>query len=176
MPKIAGGHNLEEGDQLVLLNAFDVILDVFSVDTDILVLLTGHYTKLPRFTTLIKKKGERISIYENYMKLGHKRTDALIGWYAFKGTDNTGSFAGKGVASHFKAFLKADDEILRAFSKFGLAEEMPNGILDQMEQYLCLLYGTSNMNLCFVRELRWTLFAQKRKNGAQLPPTLGTLV
>ena len=78
MPEIAGEHNLEEGDQLVLLNAFDVIheypiatLDVFSVDTDVLVLLTGHYTKLPRFTALIRKKGERISIYENYMKLGH---------------------------------------------------------------------------------------------------------
>ena len=50
MPEMeAGGHNLEEGDQLVLLNAFDVMyknpnatLDVFSVDTDVFVLLTGH--------------------------------------------------------------------------------------------------------------------------------------
>jgi len=38
----AGQHNLEEGDQLVLLNAFDKmaknpqsILDIFSVDTDV---------------------------------------------------------------------------------------------------------------------------------------------
>ena len=90
MPEIGGEHNLEEGDQLVLLNAFDVIhkypnatLDVFSMDTDILVLLTGHYIKLPRSTTLVRKKGERTSIYENCMKLGHKRTEALIGWYAF---------------------------------------------------------------------------------------------
>ena len=184
MPEMeAGGHNLEEGDQLVLLNAFDVMyknpnvtLDVFSVDTDVFILLTGHCIKLPRSTTLIRKKGERISIYETYKKLGHKRTEALIGWYAFKGTDNTGSFAGKGVASHFKAFMEADDQILGAFSKFGLTDEMPNGILDQMERYLCLLYGRSNKNLCSVRELRWILFAQKSKEGAQLPPTLGTLV
>ena len=80
MPEMeAGGHNLEEGDQLVLLNAFDVMyknpnatLDVFSVDTDVFVLLTGHCIKLPRSTTLIRKKGERISIYETYKKLGHK--------------------------------------------------------------------------------------------------------
>jgi len=47
------------------------------------------------------------------MKLGHiKQTEALIGWYAFKGTDSTGSFAGKGVASYSKAFLEADDQML----------------------------------------------------------------
>jgi len=123
-------------------------LDVFSVDTDILVLLTSHCTKLPKSTTLVRKKGEGISIYEKYMKLGHKRTEAPIGWYAFKGTDNTGSFAGNGVASRIKAFLEADDQILGAFSKFGLTEEIRNGILNQMERYLCLLYGTSDMNLC----------------------------
>jgi len=83
-------------------------------------------------------------IYETYKKLEHKRTEALIGWYVFKGTDNTGSFAGKGVASHFKAFMGADDQILGAFSKFGLTDEMLNGILDQMERYLCLLYGRDN--------------------------------
>ena len=78
---------------------------VVTPDTDILVLLIGHCTKLPSSTTL-RKKGERISIYENYMKLGHKGSEALIGWYAFKGTDKPGSFTGKGVASHFKAFWK----------------------------------------------------------------------
>lgn len=42
---VAGKHNLEEGDQLVPLNAFDVtyknpnsIFDVFLVDTDVFVL------------------------------------------------------------------------------------------------------------------------------------------
>jgi len=39
------------------------------------------------------------------MKLGHKWTEALIGWYAYKGTDSTGPFAGKGVASHFTVFF-----------------------------------------------------------------------
>ncbi|KAG1650719.1 Orexin receptor type 1 [Nymphon striatum] len=127
MPGMSSGrHSLEEGDQLVLLNACDVMhkdpqsfLDVFSVDTD-------------------------------------KRADALIGWYAFKGTDNTGSFAEKGVSCQFKAFLQANDDILDAFSRFGTlgdtcAEKVP--------------------------ELRWMLLAQKSKEGqGQLPPTLGSLV
>jgi len=76
----AGHHNLEEGDQLVLLNAIDVMhkdknakLDVFSVDTDVLVLLTGTYPLLPPMTCLLRKKGERIPIWESYHKLGRER-------------------------------------------------------------------------------------------------------
>jgi len=80
-------------------NNRNATLDVFSVDTDVLVLLTGYFTSFPRSTTLIRKKDERISIQENYLKLGDKRAEALIGLYAFKETDNTGSFAGKGVAT-----------------------------------------------------------------------------
>lgn len=100
-----GKQNLEEEDQLVILNALDVmhknqqsILDIFSVDTDVFILLTAHFSLIPQSTTLIRRGGERIHIQESYMKLGRKRAEALLGWYAFKGTDNTGSFAGKGVA------------------------------------------------------------------------------
>ena len=82
----AGHHNLEEGDQLVLLNAIDVMhkdknakLDVFSVDTDVLVLLTGTYPLLPPMTCLLRKKGERIPIWESYHKLGRERESRCLG-------------------------------------------------------------------------------------------------
>jgi len=184
MPEMAGcQHNLEEGDQLVLLNAFYVmhknpesVLDVFSVDTDVFVLLLGNFLRLPKSTTFIPKKGERISIQENFIKLGEKRTEALIGWYSFKGTDNTGSFAGKGVLSNFKAFIKANDDILDAFAKFGVTPEIPEWIHNQMERYVCLLYKTSEISACSIPELRWILFAQKGKEGAHLPPTVGSLI
>jgi len=55
-----------------------------------------------------RTNNERKSIEESYRRLECKRAEALIGWYAFKGTDNTD----KGVLSHFKAFMQADDEIL----------------------------------------------------------------
>ena len=184
MPEIAAGeHSLEEGDQLVLLNAFDVMhkdpnckLDIFSVDTDVFVLLVGHDPLIPKSTTLLRRKGERISIRESYLRLGHKRAEAFIDWYAFKGTNNTGSFAGKGTISNFKAFLQADDDILNAFAAFGLTSELPNWILDQMQWYLWLLYGSGVICECTVTELRWALFGQKGKEGQQLPPTLGTLI
>ena len=64
MPEMAmGQHNLEEGDQLVLLNASDVIdkypqstLDGFSVDKDVFVLILGYFPLLPKLATHHKKK------------------------------------------------------------------------------------------------------------------------
>ncbi len=184
MPELeAGKHDLEEGDQLVLLNAFDVMdkhpeskLDIFSLDTDVFILITGHYHMLPKSTTIIRKRGERLAIHKAYARLGRKRTDALIGWYAFKGTDNTGSFAGKGVLSNVKAFLQSDDAILDTFAAFGKTTDLPNWIFAQIERYVCLLYATGDVCASTVRDLRWSLFAQQGKEGQQLPPTMGTLI
>ena len=178
MPEMAmGQHNLEKGYHLVLLNAIDVMdknpqstMDVVSVNTNVFVLLLGHFSLLPKSTTLLRKKSDRISIKDCYQRLGPKRTEALIGWYAFKGTDNTGPLAGKGVLSHFKAFMQTDDEILKAFTAFGLTQEIPTCFFDQMELYLCLLCKTSDISENIVGELRWALFAQKGKEGQQLPP------
>ena len=105
------------------------------------------------------------------MKLGRKRVEALLGLYAFKGTDNTGPFADKGVACHFKAFLQADHEMLDAFANFGLLFAIPPWIHRQKEKYVCLLFNIGNISSDEVLELRWTLFAQKK-----LPPNSGTLV
>ncbi|KAJ8034055.1 hypothetical protein HOLleu_24474 [Holothuria leucospilota] len=183
MPEMLDGrHTLEEGDQLVILNAFDVNckdptvkLDIFSVDTDLFKLLTGCYPLLPHRTTLKRKQVERLSIWESYQKLGKKRAEALIGWYAFKGTGNTGTFAGKGVSSHFRAFLQCDDTTLDAFAVFGSTKKLPHWILREMERYVCLLYSTGSTKFQSTKELRWMLFAKNGKEGRQLPPTLGTL-
>ncbi|KAG1698856.1 hypothetical protein GQR58_005613 [Nymphon striatum] len=80
MPGMSSGrHSLEEGNQLVLLNACDVMhkdpqsfLDVFSVDTDVFVLLTGHYKLIPKSTTLIRRGSERLSIRESYSTWAEK--------------------------------------------------------------------------------------------------------
>ena len=81
----------------------------------------------------------------------------------------------KGVLSHFNAFMQADEEFLKAFTAFGLTQELPTCIFDQMGRYLCLLYKTSDISENSVGELRWALFEQKGEEGQQLPPTRGTL-
>ena len=185
MPQMSeGSHCLEEGDQLVLLNAVDVNhkdenakVDIFSVDTDVFVLLTGNYPLIPPMTCFVRNNTERISIFESYNKLGIKKAKALVGWYAFKGTDNTGAFAGKGVTSHFKAFMACDTPLLDAFAAFGKSTDVPEWVVNQMERYICLLYKPSGkVTSESIKELRWALFAQNAKEGRQLPPTLGTLI
>ena len=90
--------------------------------------------------------------------------------------DNTGSFAGKGALSHFKAFMQADDEILKAFTASGLTQEIPTCMFDEIERYLCLLYKTSDISTNIVGKLSWALFARKGNESQQLPPTRGMLV
>ena len=72
--------------------------------------------------------------------------------------------------------MQADEEILKAFTPFGLTQELPTCTFDQMGRYLCLLYKTSDISENSVEELRWALFAQKDKEGQQLSPTRGTSV
>lgn len=73
------------------------------------------YYLLPKSTTRLRRKGEQISIKDSYLKLRTNRTDTIIGWYVFKGRNNTGYFSGKGVSSHVKTFLDAGNNILDAF-------------------------------------------------------------
>ena len=152
-------------------------LDVFSVDTDVFVLLLGHFPLLPKSTTLLRKKGDRISIEESYRRLGPKRTEALIGWYAFKGTDNTGLFAGKGVLSHFNAFMQADEEILKAFTAFGLTQELYQHVSLIKWGGICVYSTRPQTSVRIVLEnLGGHYLHKKGKEGQQLPPTRATLV
>ena len=117
----------------------NTILDVFSVDTDVFILLTGHVSFLPKSTTLLRKRKERICIHACYLKLGlNKAAGALIGWYAFKGTDNPGACAGKGIGliNHYKTFLQSDMDILDAFSTCGITDDLRNDTINQMEKIL----------------------------------------
>ena len=69
--------------------------------------------------------------------------DALIGWYAFKGTDNTGASAGKGIISHYKTLVRSNMDILDAFSTFGITDDLPSDTINQTDKYLCHLYTTN---------------------------------
>ena len=78
-------------------------------------------------------------MHECYLKLGQNKAEALIGWYAFNGTDNTGAFVGKGI-SRYKIFLRLDMDILDAFLTFGITD-LPNDTINQMEN-MCVSFIT----------------------------------
>src|SRR5206468_7092378 len=104
----------------------------------------------------------------SYNRIGAKHAEALIGWYSFKGTDNTGGFDSKALKSHFKAFLASDDDILSAFAAFDNDQQVSDDIFKQMERYVCLLYQPANSKFDSLVDLRWILFAKFGKEGKQL--------
>ena len=94
----------EEADTKIILHSINAAqrmssLDVRSNDTDVLVLLTRRFPMLPERTSMIIKNGtskKRISIKEIYNVIGSNTAEALPGFHAFTGSDQTGRFAGIG--------------------------------------------------------------------------------
>ena len=104
---------------------------------------------MPESTVVMGTNDQKRRAKDFYLRLGQKRAAALIGWYAFKGTDNSGSFATMGVKQQFSAYMAADNEILEAIETFTEQSVVLENLVKQMERYLCLLYGNLAADLLF---------------------------
>ena len=102
----------------------------FSVDTDVFVL--GTLPHIPKSVTVNRKKKEKLCMGKSYSKRGPQIADAIIEWYAFKGTGNT-----VGFASHFKTFVQTDETILDTFAAYRSTTEILDSIFNQMERCVC---------------------------------------
>ena len=112
-------HSQEEADTIMVLHAASVNKDthlvVFSPDTVVLLLLVHHFPSLPDSTTLYTGKGRQrrfISVQDIYIKLGQKRSAAILGFHAFTGSDINGRFGGRTKDWCFKVVLSPNDAIL----------------------------------------------------------------
>ena len=95
-----------------------------------------------------------------------------MGLYAFNGTGDTGSFAGKRLLSQFKLFMQSDDDILIVLAAFGIKQEMYRWSNGAISMFTVMFFGIIAKT---IGDLRWALFAQKGKEGQQIP-TPRTLV
>ncbi|KAJ6648121.1 hypothetical protein Bhyg_03346 [Pseudolycoriella hygida] len=199
---LAMEHEYTETKQIILSNVADISklyrnrkLTIYSEDIDLAVLLIGLFNQIPPYTK-IKWNRKTIRIIDLYSRLGNRLSEAIIGWYVFNGNslvfksyilakcldvDNIpyllettlSKVNKKGVKTQFQAFLKADDDIIFAFRQFGESSEIPEGLLMQIERFVCLMYSKkAGKN---IKELRF-LLSGDGKDGNQLPPTVGTLI
>ena len=84
---------------------------------------------------------------------------SLPGYHAFTVCDTASAFAGKGKAQGLK-LLTSNDAYVKAFSELGLAWNISDNITDELESFVCELYG-KNSN---IDELRYAIFcAQEGK-------------
>ena len=180
-------HTHEEADTLIALHSLDaskdrkdLILDVFSPDTDVLLLLLYWYQSLCKETYFLTGRGNTkrsISVKEIHTALGTEKADAILGFHSLTGADTTGRFAGKSKATCFKVFMSSDDEIINAFRCLGSADDPPSGAtVDALERFVCCLYKPKGSSFSKLSELRRHLFSQKHAEGERLPPTVGTLM
>ena len=114
----------EEADTKLILHACHAArrkattIDIFSPDTDVFILAIHHYKNLCANTNFITGKGANLrslSIGKIYNNIGDLKAEALLGFHALSGADNTGCFSGKGKPSWWKVFDQSNDDVLNAF-------------------------------------------------------------
>ena len=83
-----------------------------------------------------------------------------LGLHALSGTDITGSFAGKGKATWWKIFMKADEEKIGILANLGTRGHPSADTLTGIEKRVCQVYVLSTA-IDYAKELRWWLFRNK---------------
>ena len=173
----------EEADTKIILHANraakngSAVIDIHSPDTDVFILALRRVLELAPNTSFVTGTGSNkrsISLNSIHKTLGSSVTNALPGFHAFSGCDQTGKFAGKGKSVFWKTLMNASEETLQAFSNLGASEILSEETFQRLETFVCKLYAP-NMNTENLGQLRWKLFFKRQAEAEKLPPTLESL-
>lgn len=181
-------HNHEEPDTLIPLHCFDAArsrpgcsIHVFTVDTDVYVLLVYIFSFLPPCELYMhagKGTSSRVlDIEECCRNLGSKKCNALLGIHTFTGSDWGGKFSGITKRKWMKLFLDLDDsdEILDALSYLGESLDDPTcEAIETLEKFVCRSYS-KKIKCISLKKLRWELF-RTGKESEKLPPTKSSFI
>lgn len=173
----------EEADTKIILHCLNAVkrgatqLYIQSPDTDVFIIAIYYYQQFCKdtyFVTGIGHKKRTIQLAPIVNILGVARVEALPGFHALTGADQTGRFAGKGKLSCWQALNRCPPRVLCAFAALGASNNLSAETESAMELFVCQLYqpGTATTT---VRDLRWRLFSRKQLEAQKLPPTKGAL-
>lgn len=148
-----------------------------SPDTDVFIIAIYYYQQFCKdtyFVTGIGHKKRTIQLTPIANILGVARVEALPGFHALTGADQTGRFAGKGKLSCWQALNRCPSRVLSAFAALEASNDLSAETEGAMELSVCQFYqpGTATTT---VRDLRWRLFSRKQLEAQKLPPTKGAL-
>ena len=156
-------------------------VEVRTVDTDIVVLLIGHFFNLhenhPNIDLWVAfgvgKNFQYIHINSICNDLGREQSRALPIFHAFSGCDTTSSFCGKGKKSVMRAW-KSYPEVTDVFLNM---QEYPfkemsysSPHFQKLERLTVLMYDKSSQ-LHSVNTARRELFSKKGRSLENIPPT-----
>ena len=172
----------EEADTKMLLHAvyctahyhFSINIDIFSPDTDVLVLTIHRYPMLCPNTRFIHR-GKIHDIKLIVDGLGPEKCNGLPGFHAFSGADITGSFCHKGKKTCWKIYNEGDLDMLRAFGSLGTTVTVNDDTIQGLEKFVCKIFHPKT-KLSQVSELRKWLFRKDQSQSERLPPTKDALL
>ena len=194
-------HEHEEADTQIPMLVIHSLLestfkhfDVYSADTDVLVLLMDLVARgnTGALSGLILHAGKRnkpksIDVVNRVECIGKKKSQGLVGLHNFTGNDYGGKFVGISKDRWSKLYLglPENDEIVRTFGLLGslTAEECSlkkDGTLHEtvrpLERFTSMGYDRDAKGPHTLPELRWKLWSTKNKEAENLPPCRATLV
>lgn len=181
--KINSSH--EEADTKMMVYASEISkmgcdVDIYSSDTDVLVLAVTLFPHLSPQSAIIMGTGEkrrRIKLQPIFNKLGAQRALALCGMHAISGCDTTGHLQGKGKPTCFAKYMSADEDVIHALSNLGIGDTPSEDVQKGCEKFICDLFCPKQVKCYEAKELRWYLFRQLKSNQGveKLPPTQGAI-
>lgn len=177
----------EEADTRIIIHLLHALeagsrkIKVRTVDTDILVILIGHFFSLLQSYPdlelwIVLGVGKDYCYYKInniWEKLGESKSRSLPAFHAFSGCDTTSCFFRKGKKSAWKAW-KCYPEATEAF--LSIAEKPFDELNAETFQFrhlerLTVVMYDSTSTLSSVNEARRELFSKKGKSLENIPPT-----
>ena len=192
-------HEHPEADTQIPLHVLHAIsegshkhIDVYSVDTDVNVLLMDLVARdfVGPTTNIILHAGKAkapkaIDIVKRVHSIGKEKSQALVGFHNFTGNDYGHKYVGISKERWCNRFfsLPSNHDIVKAFSSLGtLSSEQctltNDGNLHEeikaLEEFTCMVYDKDGPKS--LPALRWKLYSKKNKESENLPPCRATLV
>ena len=195
-------HSHEEADSQIPLHIlfsmkFNYLtalhFDVLSIDTDVLILLldlvshgcVGESTSIVLHAGKGKKK-KVIDIKERMECIGVSKSQGLLGFHNFTGSDWGGKWVGITKERWSKIYLELppDADVFKSFAllgtfppdRFTLVGNCLHADIRPFEEFTCLPYAKDKEDPHSIPDLRWKLFSTKNLESENLPPTRGALV
>ena len=177
----------EEADTRILVHLQHALqagfrrIRVRTVDTDILVILIGHFfTLLHDFPTLdlwlalgVGKDFCHVSVNEVSLSLGETKARSLPAFHAFSGCDTTSCFFRRGKKSAWQAwqsYPEASEAFLYIFTNPFTLANAEVSLFKQVERLTVIMYDRTSIH-DKVNEARRELFSKKAKSLENIPPT-----
>ena len=153
------------------------VLSVRTVDTDVVVLLVGHFSSFGPCDIWVEfgmgKNFRRLHINDIVQNLGDRPSRALLVFHAYTGCDTTSSFTGIGKKTAWKAW-KSLPEVTNAF--LFIREnpfkpiEVSNPHFSTLERFTVVMYDKTSSHDS-VNNARRELFTKSNRSLDHIPPS-----